>query len=216
MVLPFVPFPEDPSPLPSNPPVGEVSWTLPPTILTRFHWLTVFGNAHPVELEIGAGDGSFLIQYAARHPERNFLGIERLLGRLRKIDRKARRQGLSNVRGLRLEASYVLRWMIPPGSLTAVHVYFPDPWPKRRHWKRRLVNAEFPQLAALSLLPGGVVYLRTDHVEYAAQMVEVFEAAQQFTRCEAPAELLDVVTDFEADFRRQGIQTIQSAWRLAG
>jgi len=214
LVSPSVPAPEDPSLPTSNPPVVEASWTLPPTILTRFHWLTVFGNVHPVELEIGAGDGSFLIQYAARHPEKNFLGIERLLGRLRKIDRKARRQGLSNVRGLRLEASYVLRWMIPPASLSAVHVYFPDPWPKRRHWKRRLINDAFPQLAAPSLLPGGVVYLRTDHVEYAAQMEEVFGAAKQFKRCEAPGELLDVVTDFEADFRCQGIQTFQSAWRL--
>lgn len=175
-------------------------------------WEQIFGNSQPIELEIGAGDGSFLVQYAATHPERNFLGIERLLGRLRKIDRKSKKLGLLNVRALRLEASYVLRWMIPPGSLSAIHIYFPDPWPKRRHWKRRLINPEFTQLAHRALAPGGVVFLRTDHAEYFAQMQEVFVPSPLFTPGVAPEELLSVWTDFETDFRARGISTLQSAW----
>jgi len=89
-----------------------------PDILCRLDFPALFGNGAPVELELGAGDGSFLLQHAAIHPGVNFLGVERLFGRLRKIDRKGRRLGLSNLRGLRLEATYLMDWMIPPGSLS--------------------------------------------------------------------------------------------------
>src|SRR5262245_55971474 len=111
-----------------------------PDITKRLDYDALFLRSQPVELELGAGDGGFILHYAALHPERNFLAVERLLGRLRKIDRKGRRAGLKNIRGIRLEGGYVLKWMIPPTSLSALHVYFPDPWPKRRHWKRRLVD----------------------------------------------------------------------------
>ena len=191
----------------------EPTFILRPSIVERLDWKSLYGNDSPVELELGAGDGSFLIQYATRNPGRNFLGVERLLGRLRKIDKRARRGGLQNVRVLRLEAKYVLRWMVPAGSLAAVHVYFPDPWPKRRHWKRRLINPEFTALAHTALATGGVVFVRTDHEEYFAQMTEVFDANPDFVRHEAPAGLLEVVTDFEADFNRAGTATRQASWR---
>lgn len=126
-----------------------------PDILSRLDFAALFGNTAPVELELGAGDGSFLLQYSAAHPEVNFLGVERLFGRLRKIDRKGRRQGLKNLRGLRMEATYLMDWMIAPASLSAIHVYFPDPWPKKRHHRRRLINPAFAALAAQSLMPGG-------------------------------------------------------------
>jgi hypothetical protein len=95
-----------------------------PDIMQRLDFVALFGNAQPVELELGSGDGSFLAQYASRWPDRNFLGVERLLGRLRKLDRKGRRAGLVNLRGLQLEAAYVLEWMVPAASLSALHVYF--------------------------------------------------------------------------------------------
>ena len=97
-----------------------------PDILSRLDFPALFGRPGPVELELGAGDGSFLLQYSAAHPETLFLGVERLFGRLRKIDRKGRRQGLQNLRGLRMEATYLMDWMIPPASLSAIHVYFPE------------------------------------------------------------------------------------------
>ena len=106
----------------------------------------IFGKAQSLEVEIGAGDGSFLVAYAKAHPELNLIGLERLLGRLRKIDRKARRAGLENVRLLRLEAAYFVQYMLPRASVRAFHIYFPDPWPKRRHWKNRLINDAFVPL----------------------------------------------------------------------
>lgn len=186
---------------------------LRPDVMARLDFGSIYGRSTPVELELGSGDGSFLAQYAALHPERSFLGVERLLGRLRKLGRKATRAGLTNLRSLRLEASYVLEWMIPPQSLAALHVYFPDPWPKRRHWKRRLINAEFVRLAALALKPAGVVYLRTDNAPYFEQMVEVFGASLEFAATETPAELAGVVTDFERDFNASGIPTLRAAYR---
>lgn len=187
---------------------------LRPDVMARLDFGSIFGGSHPVELELGSGDGSFLAQYAALHPERSFLGVERLLGRLRKLGRKADRAGLTNLRSLRLEASYVLEWMIPPRSLAALHVYFPDPWPKRRHWKRRLINSEFVRHAATALKPGGVVYLRTDNAPYFEQMVEVFGASTEFAVTETPAELAAVVTDFERDFNASGIPTLRAAYRV--
>jgi tRNA (guanine-N7-)-methyltransferase len=203
-------------PTPTGQPVSpaESSLRIQPDILQRLDWLRVFGRPAPVELELGSGDGSFLLAYAAAHPERNFLGVERLLGRLRKLDRKGRRAGLLNLRGLRLEAGYVLEWMIPDHSLEALHVYFPDPWPKRRHWKRRLINPAFTQQAARVLAPGGVVYLRTDETTYFAQMQEVFSAHPGFAPVVEPPDLLACRTDFEVDFNAQGIPTCHAAWRL--
>src|SRR5688500_6881292 len=85
----------------------------------------LFAKQQPVEVELGAGDGSFLARYAQLHPEHNFIGVERLLGRLRKIDKKCRRFGLQNLRLVRIEASYFLEYLLPEKSITALHVYFP-------------------------------------------------------------------------------------------
>lgn len=184
-----------------------------PDILCPLDFPALFGNGAPVELELGAGDGSFLLQYAAIQPGVNFLGVERLFGRLRKIDRKGRRLGLSNLRGLRLEATYLMDWMIPPGSLSAIHVYFPDPWPKKRHHHRRLINPAFAVLAARALAPGGRFHCRTDDASYFEQMLEVFNGASgHFDAGEEPAGLLEVKTDFERQFNAGGIPTRHATW----
>ncbi len=195
-------------------PRTEPSLRIATDILQRLDFPALFGRSAPVEVELGAGDGSFLLGHAAAHPGRDFVGVERLLGRLRKIDRKGRRRGLANLRALRLEAAYVLEWMIPAASLHALHVYFPDPWPKRRHWKRRLVNTRFVELAAKALAPGGTVYVRTDDPSYFEQMTEVFDGATLFERVEEPAGLLELKTDFESEFNARGIDTRHAAWRL--
>jgi tRNA (guanine-N7-)-methyltransferase len=166
-----------------------------------------------LEVELGSGDGSFLAQYAGGHPARNFIGVERLLGRLRKLDRKALRLGLGNVRAVRIEASYFLGYLLPPASAEAVHVYFPDPWPKRRHHKHRLINERFPLLARQALAVGGVVYLRTDHADYFGRMKEVFGACPFFAETPTPEELAATLTDFERGFLAKGVQTLRAAFR---
>ncbi|MEO6034694.1 MAG: tRNA (guanosine(46)-N7)-methyltransferase TrmB [Verrucomicrobiota bacterium] len=174
----------------------------------------LFPTTHPLEVELGAGDGSFLAKYATANPERNFIGVERLLGRLRKIDRKGLRAGLTNLRLVRIEASYLLEFLLPEKSVSAFHVYFPDPWPKRKHRKNRLVKERFTELAGKVLLPNGMIYLRTDDADYFAQMVRVFEANRSFTKVETPPALSSVVTDFERNFHLRGVPTLAAAYQL--
>lgn len=173
-----------------------------------------FPKPQPLEVELGSGDASFLVDYAKLHPERNFIGVERLLGRLRKLDRKGRRAALANLRGVRIESLYFLEYLLPPRSVSALHVYFPDPWPKKRHHKNRLVNERFPKIARAALAPGGVVYLRTDDGDYFAQMAEVMGAGKEFDKIETPSELAELPTDFEREFHARGVQTLRVAYRL--
>ena len=175
----------------------------------------MFARAQPLEVELGSGDGSFLAQYAALHRDRHFIGVERLLGRLRKLDRKALRLGLENVCAVRIEAAYFMEHLLPPGSAEAVHVYFPDPWPKRRHHKNRLINEHFPPVARKAMVEGGVVYLRTDDANYFAQMQEVFQASPCFAETATPEELATVLTDFERGFLAKGIPTLRAAFRAS-
>lgn len=185
----------------------------PASYLERMQWQAMFPQVQPVEVEIGAGDGSFLAQYAGLHPERNFLGIERLLGRLKKIDRKGRRAGLDNLLAFRIEAAYFAEYLLPPAGVATVHLYFPDPWPKRKHLKNRLVQPSFAEHIQRALEPGGVIYLRTDNENYFAQMREVFGGHAGYTACDTPGELAAVTTDFEREFNAQGIPTLRAAYR---
>ncbi len=173
----------------------------------------MFPTRQSLEVELGSGDGSFMAQYARLHPERNFIGVERLLGRLRKLDRKAKRLGLENVRAVRMEAVYFLEHLLPPASAEAVHVYFPDPWPKRRHHKHRLINSDFPPMAAHALADEGVIYLRTDDAAYFKRMKQVFDASALFAEAPTPEELSATVTDFERGFLARGIPTLRAAYR---
>jgi tRNA (guanine-N7-)-methyltransferase len=186
----------------------------PASYVQKLDWTRLFSRDQPIEVELGAGDGSFITQYSRLHPERNFLGVERLLGRLRKVEKKGLRAGLANLVLLRLEASYVLEFMIPNHSINALHVYFPDPWPKRKHRKNRLINERFTNLAAAALKPGGRVFLRTDDLDYFAQMTTVFNANPQFAPEETPQELASVVTDFERNFHLRGVPTNRAAWLM--
>lgn len=174
----------------------------------------IFARPQPLEVELGSGDGSFLTQWAQAHPHRNFLGVERLLGRLRKIDRKGRRLELPNLRLIRIEAGYFLAFLLPARTVHALHLYFPDPWPKRKHRRHRLVRESFPQRAARVLAAGGFVYLRTDDADYFAQMRDVFAASGSFQTADTPVELSAVVTDFERDFNTRQIVTLRAAYRL--
>lgn len=188
----------------------------PPSFFERLSLAALFPLDQPLEVELGCGDSTLIVELARRHPDRNFLGVERLLGRIRKLDRKGRRLGLANLRGLRIEAAYCLEYLLPPACVSALHVYFPDPWPKRKHWRHRLVNQRFPALAAAVLVPGGRVHLRTDDPPYFAQMREVFAQDPRFTAEDPPPALAELLTDFEREFLAQGKPTHRVSYRLCG
>jgi tRNA (guanine-N7-)-methyltransferase len=185
----------------------------PHSYVERIDLRRLFPQPQPLEVELGSGDGSFLAQYAQLHPDRNFIGVERLLGRLRKLDRKGLRAGLKNLRLMRIEASYLLEYLLPRDSVQALHIYFPDPWPKRRHRKHRLINEPFTSMAQRALIPGGTVFLRTDDADYFAQMTRVFSLNPAFKPIETPADLAEYITDFERDFRAKGVEIFRAAYQ---
>jgi tRNA (guanine-N7-)-methyltransferase len=184
-----------------------------PSIVERIDLAKLFPNEQPLEVELGSGDGSFLAEYARLRPEANFIGVERLMGRLRKLDRKGRRLGLMNLRGVRIESSYFVEYLLPRNSVEALHIYFPDPWPKKKHRRHRLINERFPGLAHQALVSGGTVYLRTDDGNYFEQMLSVFATSPLFEMVETPPVLRDLLTDFEKDFQAKGIKTLRAAYR---
>jgi len=184
------------------------------SIVERLNLAELFPKPQPLEVELGCGDASFLVEYARRNPEKNFIGVERLLGRIQKLDRKGRRAGLTNLCGVRIESSYFLQYLLPPRSAAALHVYFPDPWPKQKHRRHRLVGENFPALARAALAPGGRIYLRTDDADYFQQMTEVFGASGEFQEIETPMELAALPTDFEREFNARGIKTLRAAYQL--
>ncbi len=147
----------------------------------------VFGRTAPVTLEIGFGNGAALLDMAASRPAENFLGVEVhepgvghcLLG----IDRA----GLDNVRLLCQDALEVLEWRLGAGTLHRVNLYFPDPWPKKRHHKRRIVQPAFLALLASRLAPGGLFHVATDWAPYAGHVRAVMAAHPAFVPCAVPA-----------------------------
>jgi tRNA (guanine-N7-)-methyltransferase len=136
----------------------------------------VFGRVAPTVVEIGFGMGAATAQIAAAHPDTNYLGIEVHEAGLGALLKLIGEQQLANVRILQHDAVEVLRQMVAPGSLAGVHIYFPDPWPKKRHHKRRLVQPPFVALVASRLAPGAYLHCATDWQPYAEQMLAVLSA----------------------------------------
>jgi len=158
-----------------------------------------------LEVDVGCARGKFLVEMAERHPERHFLGIERQTDRVNRARRKIERLGLTRSRVEQGEGLVALRDWFPPGSVEVFHVLFPDPWPKRRHHLRRLVQAEFFAAARRALKAGGRVRFRTDDRPY-------FEAVEEFTATlsdwrtvpEEPGEIFPL-TEFEQRFVNEGL-----------
>jgi tRNA (guanine-N7-)-methyltransferase len=133
----------------------------------------VFGREAPMVVEIGFGMGETTAHIAAAHPARDFLGIEVYPAGVGALLARIEALGLRNLRIVQHDAVEVMRDMLAPGSLAAVHVYFPDPWPKKRHHKRRLIQPPFVALVASRLAPGGILHCATDWEHYAVQMLDV-------------------------------------------
>jgi len=166
-----------------------------------------------LELDVGCGDGTFLLEMAQHYPDRDFLGIERLGGRVKKISRRATRLGLTNARVLCLESSYVLGWLLPDACAARVHLLFPDPWPKKRHAGKRFIHPE--NLTALHrvLATGGDVLFKTDHADYFAASSEAMETSPLFRRAGwLPPGEFHPDTDFEKVWIAQGCAICRARW----
>ncbi len=136
----------------------------------------IFGRSGPVHLEIGSGKGTFLVAQARAQPEVNFLGIEWARKFYRHAVDRIGRWGLRNVRILRADAATFLRDSVPPESVDCFHIYFPDPWPKKRHHKRRFLQSSNLEVLIHCLKPGGEIRVATDHADYFEQIQQVTSA----------------------------------------
>ncbi len=183
------------------------------SIVNRINIANQFAYIKPVEIELGAGDGSFIVQYAKLHPEHNFIAVERLLGRARKVEKKAVRAGLENLRIIRIEAGYFIKYLLPEQSIFKMHIYFPDPWPKARHSKNRLIQPNFLKDLLKVMEINGEIYLRTDSKAYFEQMIEVFEQFKEFQKIETSDELKKINTDFEQQFISKGFPIFYTAYK---
>lgn len=174
---------------------------------------TLFDPGRPLEIEIGCGKGRFLAARAAQHPETQYLGIERMLSRVRKLDKKATRHGLANLRVLRLEAFYTFYYLLPPHRVRTVYVFFPDPWPKRHHHNRRLFSPLFLDALWARLEIGGTLQVATDHLDYFADIRKALSADPRFLEVPAMVRTEDEQTDFERLFCGQGLPIGQCAFQ---
>ncbi len=186
--------------------------------LEGLSWTAFFGSDRPVELEIGTGKAGFLLRRARAHPERNFLGIEWANKFYKYAVDRMQRWKVPNVRLLRIDAAHFIRVVCPRGSLTALHVYHPDPWPKKRHHKRRLFQKPFVEAAVACLKPGGHWAVQTDHAEYFEHIRALLTTHPDlyqvpFDDPEFGVEASRVATNFEIKYLREGRRIYQLALR---
>jgi tRNA (guanine-N7-)-methyltransferase len=169
----------------------------------------IFGRRAPLHVDLGCGEGSFLCALAQRLPNKNFLGIERLLGRIRSSARKA--AGLSNVRLLQMESSYAVRYLLPAAAVETFYLLFPDPWPKRRHHRRRIVTPKFLNSVHTALEISGVIYIATDDLDYFRKIKDIARSTSGFAIAAVDVELPP--SGFELIFRQKGAPIYSVALR---
>jgi tRNA (guanine-N7-)-methyltransferase len=191
-------------PAPPDPSAGQTDAPAPP-----IDWKAAFGNDHPVELEVGSGKGLFLLNAASSCPDVNFAGVEIEKKYVLFTAARVAKRGLGNVRLAQADARAFLRERVPAASLQAVHVYFPDPWWKNRHHKRRVFTEEFARQCARVLSPGGKLHLVTDVEEYFLIMTGLVAAVPDLRPLPPPQPKeaehdLDYLTNFERKFRKEG------------
>jgi tRNA (guanine-N7-)-methyltransferase len=168
-------------------------------------WSELFGRDAPTDLEIGSGKGRFLLDLAVAHPERNLLAVERAAKYHRLCADRAARRGLANVRLLRTTAEDLLFRLVEPGSVANLYVLFPDPWPKKRHHKRRLFAPEVVDAMVNALQPRGRLLVKSDHGEYAEVIQQVLDNAQGLSWLDSEAAFAELpMTGFEHKYLDQG------------
>lgn len=174
----------------------------------------LFGREAPVEMEIGVGKGRFLLAAAAANRDRDYFGLEIEPEYVAIVRLRAERAGLPNVRVERLDGKAFVASRLAPGSLAALHVYFPDPWPKKRHHKRRLVDAAWAAAAARALAPGALLRVASDHAEYFAVMGEVLSKEPLLAKLSPEEEgEWSTGTNYELKFVKSGRPIFKAVFR---
>jgi tRNA (guanine-N7-)-methyltransferase len=167
----------------------------------------LFGTSRPVVLEVGFGNGESLVELAAAIPDKNFLGIEVHEPGIGHCLLRADAAGIENLRIIAYDAIDVLTHQVPPESLSRLNIYFPDPWPKKRHHKRRIVQAAFLDLVADRLVAGGTLNIATDWANYAEHIDEVLSRMDRFTCIERREHDGDEPLDRpQTKFERRGLR----------
>ena len=191
----------------------------PELAVEPIEWRRVFGRDGRVEVEIGIGKGRFLLACAAARPDVLHFGIEWSNEYLRLVETRAERFGLDNVRFVRADASDVVRRAIPDGSVSTYYVFYPDPWPKKRHHKRRFLQAENVKAIARTLVPEGWLHVATDHDDYWNVIEPLLDARPDFAResvfggPEFPIAIDGPLTNFEAKYEVEGRRRHRGSWR---
>ncbi len=183
---------------------------------TSFSLADIFpeGLQSPVEIEIGCGNGRFLTARATKNPEIAYIGVERMMERIRRCSRKAERGNLPNLQFLRVEAGRFVRELLPDRCVQAMYLFFPDPWPKRRHHKNRFFQREMCDVLNRILIPGGIMYISTDHQEYFNEMDKYLREDPRFEAVPPLIREEDEQTDFERLFLSKGDPIYNCAYRL--
>jgi tRNA (guanine-N7-)-methyltransferase len=190
---------------------------LPPPAPGEFlNWQKVFGDDRPVELEIGSGKGGFLLERAKTHPDRGFLGLEWANQFFKFTADRMARWEMTNVRLMRADGGHLVTHHVLGESISLLHIYHPDPWPKNRHHKKRLIQPEFVKAVAYILVPGGRMAIQTDHADYFEQIQQVVGQEPRLTPVAFDVPGVGVAegrvgTNFETKYLREGRPIYQLA-----
>ncbi|MBR1870312.1 MAG: tRNA (guanosine(46)-N7)-methyltransferase TrmB [Kiritimatiellae bacterium] len=176
----------------------------------------LYDPARTLEVEVGCGKGRFLNLRAAQFPQREFLGVERMKSRVESFARKAVRGNLANAHVCRIEALYAFHYLLPAHHAEKVYVFFPDPWPKRKHHSHRLFGEAFLSALHRVLREGGKLEFATDHEEYFHVVEECFANDARYRRTEPMPRPPEVWTEFETLFRGKGMEVFSAAWEAIG
>lgn len=154
----------------------------------------------PFHIDLGCGMGRFLLARSEKFPEINFLGIDRLLKRIKKIDKKAQKLGRENIRLFRADGYYAVTYLMAPQTVDAYYIFYPDPWPKEKHHHNRIFNEQFMNSISRTLKPGGIIHTASDHLPYFEEIYALLKNDDRFEETETFYPSEDEVTDFELIF----------------
>ncbi len=186
---------------------------VPESILAPLDLVAIFGRSARIEVDLGCGDGGFLVALAEQDPAANFLGVERLIGRVRSASRKIGARRLTNARVIRADILDAVQQLFAPRSVDVFHLLFSDPWPKRRHHDRRVVNESFLRAVARALKTDGEVRIATDHADYFAAIRETLEQVEDLEPRVIEDSLGSALSTFEKHYRNHGVEIHRLALR---